>query len=445
MMADFDSTGMVQNVQVIIHWAMDRKIFVAKTAVVAVKERYYMKMRWQNPRAMRLFTTLLLLFLAGCNLPGSQRESPTPQGLAPTMTSEAVQILLMTQMSATLAPPTATLPPPPSPTSPSQPLATPTATLPTPRSDLCTDKAEFIKDVSVPDNTSFKPGERFTKTWRLRNSGDCTWSPQYALVFVAGDRMEAALEVPLNGYVPPNETVDLSVDLTAPAQSGQYQGQWMLQSADGSRFGLGEKADKPFWVRIVVSESISDLNLGKPTWRDTFKNAANWYLLETPNTQFRVKDGALVMEATPGGGEEWGLATHGAIQNFYMEVEFRGGDRCSGKDRYGLLFRAPNPNAGYVYGFSCEGRYRIYKWDGRNYNPLQEWTASSAILSGPNQTNRLGVWASGSTLKLYANNILLAELRDSTYLKGRFGLFIAAAESNPFRVFVQEIAYWLFD
>ncbi|RCK75046.1 MAG: hypothetical protein ANABAC_1763 [Anaerolineae bacterium] len=404
-----------------------------------------MKRLWKNRIFAWVTLALIMVFLVSCNFPASQLQTPPPESAAPTMTSEAVQILLMTQMAGTLAPPTATVPPAPSPTLPTRPTNTPTATLPTPRSDLCTDRAEFVKDVSVPDNTSFKPGERFNKTWRLRNSGDCTWSPQYALVFVEGDRLEAALEIPLTGYVQPQETVDLSVEMTAPLESGQYQGQWMLKSADGSRFGLGEKADKPFWVRIVVSETVSDLNLGSPTWRDTFKNAANWYLLETNTTEFKVKDGALIMEATPGGREEWGLATHAAIQDFYMQVEFRTGEQCSGKDRYGLLFRAPNPNAGYVYGFSCEGRFRIYKWDGSNYTPLQEWTASQAILSGANQTNRLGVWANGSTLKLYANNILLAEVRDSAYLKGRFGLFIAAAESDPFKVFVQEIAYWLLE
>lgn len=400
---------------------------------------------WQNRYFHWVSLGLVSLCLASCNLPGSQRQIPPAESSAPTMTSEAVQILLMTQMAGTLIPPTATVPPAPAPTLPNQPTTTPTATLPTPRSDLCTDQAEFVKDVSIPDNTTLKPGQRFTKTWRLRNRGDCTWSPQYALVFVEGDRMEAALEIPLSGYVPPNETIDLSVEMTAPSESGQYQGQWMLKSADGSRFGIGEKADKPFWVRIVVSETVSDLDLGAPTWRDTFKNANNWYLLQTANTEFKVKNGALIMEATPGGREEWGLATHAALQDFYMEVEFRTGEPCNGKDRYGLLFRAPNPNAGYVYGFSCEGRYRIYKWDGTNYAPLQEWTASAAILSGANQTNRLGVWANGSTLKLYANNILLTEIYDNTYLKGRFGLFIAAAESNPFKVFVEEIAYWLLE
>ncbi|MCS7247721.1 MAG: NBR1-Ig-like domain-containing protein [Anaerolineales bacterium] len=401
-----------------------------------------MRPSWHNLRTGCLILGILVLFLSGCNLPGLQSQALPDERIAPTRTAEAVQSLLMTQMAGTLAPPTAT-PTPPSPTAPSQATITPTATVATPRSDLCLDKAGFVEDITIPDNTVLKPGERFTKTWRLQNRGDCAWSPQYALVFVEGDRMDAPLEIPLAGYVKPNETVDLSVEMTAPAESGQYQGQWMLRSADGSRFGIGEKADKPFWVRIVVSDTVSDLNLGTPTWRDTFKNASNWYLLKTAYTEFRVKDGALVMEATPGGSDEWGLATHTAIQDFYMEVEFRTGEKCSGKDRYGLLFRAPSPNAGYVFGFSCEGRYRLYRWDGRNYNPLQEWTPSPAILSGPGQTNRLGVWAEGATLKLYANEVLLTELSDSTYLKGRFGLFIAAVESDPFKVFVEEIAYWL--
>lgn len=407
-----------------------------------------MNTKWQRSVIWRLVSGLLLLLSASCNLPGSQRQPSTAEGLSPTMTSEAVQILLMTQMAGTLAPATATVSPPPSPIPASQSPAerTPSATLPpTPLSEFCRDQAEFVKDVSVADNTAFRPGERFIKTWRLRNSGDCTWTPQYALVFVGGDRLEAATEIPLSGYVQPNETVDLSVEMTAPTESGQFQGQWMLKSADGSHFGIGEKADKPFWVRIVVSESVSDLALGTPTWRDTFKNANQWYLLETDHTKFNVKNGALLMQATPGGGEEWGLATHAAIQDFYMEVEFRSGESCRGKDRYGLLFRAPNPNAGYVYGFTCDGRFRIYQWDGKHYNPLQEWTASPAILSGANQTNRLGVWASGSTLKLYANDILLSEVHDSSYPRGRFGLFIAADESDPFIVFVQEIAYWLLD
>lgn len=392
---------------------------------------------------------VILLMVSACNLPASLKPAEEKSDTAPTQTSQAIQILLMTQMAGTLAPPTATVPPPPTPTPPTLETATPTAsptpTIPTPRSDLCTDKAEFVKDVSVPDNSLFQPGATFTKTWRLRNVGTCAWTPQYALVLAGGDAMGAPNEVPLTTYVDPGNVIDLSVSLTAPSQNGQYQAEWMIRSADGSRFGIGKNADKPFWVRISVSQTATDLNLGAPTWSDTFKNSANWYLLETAYTRFSVKNGNLVMETSPGGGDEWGLSNQKALTDFYMDVAFKTGNACSGKDRYGLLFRAPNPNAGYVFGFTCDGRFRLYKWDGANYSPLQEWKNSDAIHAGPDQSNRLSVWAKGNTLKLYANGVLLGEYIDATYTKGRFGLFIGAAESDPFKVFVEEIAYWLLE
>ena len=48
------------------------------------------------------------------------------------------------------------------------------------------DQAAFIRDVTVPDGSPFAPGETFTKTWRLQNTGTCTWTTSnYTLVYVA--------------------------------------------------------------------------------------------------------------------------------------------------------------------------------------------------------------------------------------------------------------------
>ena len=387
-----------------------------------------------------------IMILTACNLPATSLPTEQKELTVPTMTSEAVQILLMTQLAATFAAPTATIPPPtatqsytPTPTR----VQSATPTIATPRSDICTDKAEFIKDVTIAEGSVYSPSAAITKTWRVRNVGTCAWTPQYALIWVGGDAMSAPTEIPLTTYVDPGNTIDLSVPISAPAQDGQYQGQWLIRSADASRFGVGKNADQPLVVKITVSQTAADLNLGTPTWTDTFKNSANWYLLETEYTKFSIKSEKLVMKASPGGGDEWGIANIKPISDFYMEVNFTTGSQCSGKDRYGLLFRAPNPNVGYVFGFSCDGHFRFYKWDGANYMPLQEWKTSDAIQSGPNQTNRLSVWANSSTIKLYANGSLLGEYTDSTYSKGRFGLFIGAVDSNPFTVFAEDIRYWL--
>jgi hypothetical protein len=126
-----------------------------------------------------------------------------------------------------------------------------------------------------------------------------------------------------------------------------------------------------------------------------------------------------------------------------MEIKATTGEECSGLDRYGLLLRAPDPNEGYVYGFSCDGRFRIYKWDGENYRAIQEWKSPPHIKTGPDQTNLLGIWMSGDTIRLYANRILIGEYTDNTYDEGRFGLFIGSSETEDFEVYIDEVSYWL--
>ncbi len=115
------------------------------------------------------------------------------------------------------------------------------------------DRAQFVADVTVPDGTSFASGATFTKTWRLKNVGTCTWTTSYALVFSSGDQLGGPASVNLPKQVAPGQTVDLSLSLTAPGTAGHYLGNWMFKNASGSTFGLGLNADKPWWVEINVT------------------------------------------------------------------------------------------------------------------------------------------------------------------------------------------------
>ena len=121
---------------------------------------------------------------------------------------------------------------------------------------LC-DRVEFVTDVTIPDNTSIPGGAGFTKTWRLRNGGTCTWTTGYKLVFDHGDVLGGPAEISLNNTVNPGGTVDLPVNLVAPNSNGTYQGYWMLKNNSGAKFGLGSAANLAFWVKIVVENSGS--------------------------------------------------------------------------------------------------------------------------------------------------------------------------------------------
>ncbi len=129
---------------------------------------------------------------------------------------------------------------------------TPTATPPPTRCDW----AQFVKDVDVMDGDVFVPGANFIKTWRLKNIGTCSWTTDYDLVFVSGDRMDAEKTVPLRTTVRPGETVDISLKLIAPNKPGDYRGYWQLRNASDVLFGIGDKASGSFWVDIEVKEVL---------------------------------------------------------------------------------------------------------------------------------------------------------------------------------------------
>ncbi len=116
--------------------------------------------------------------------------------------------------------------------------------------------AGFIADVTVPDGTVFAPGAAFVKTWRLKNTGNCTWTRFYSLSYVTGDPLGATSSMTMP-TVPPGGTVDVSLNMNAPTTPGHYRGYWKLKDAHGVKFGLGLYGSISFFVDINVSSAVT--------------------------------------------------------------------------------------------------------------------------------------------------------------------------------------------
>ncbi|MCD6355641.1 MAG: hypothetical protein J7L66_00020, partial [Anaerolineaceae bacterium] len=114
------------------------------------------------------------------------------------------------------------------------------------------DNATFIEDVTVPDGEVFWQNERFTKTWKIENTGTTTWDSSYKLVYVDGPIMGEDLIVSIINPVEPGNQVTLSVRMTAPNALGSYVNYWRMMNGDGQFFGdmlymeilVGTTADK---------------------------------------------------------------------------------------------------------------------------------------------------------------------------------------------------------
>ena len=217
-----------------------------------------------KPTGIIITTILVLALVSACAPPSSPKTIP---GLAQTL---AVRTLVATQGVSYFASPTPTPPPAASnpyitpifvfdvyPSSTSIPSLTPIVSGLAVISDpgVCKNKAEFIQDVTCPDQTSMKGGQRFTKVWRLRNIGTCTWTKDYSLIFTAGDKVGGISPKPLGQVVKPGDFVEVGVDLIAPKDPNIYQGNWMLQDERGEIFGTGLGVRDVIWVSIIVGGS----------------------------------------------------------------------------------------------------------------------------------------------------------------------------------------------
>jgi hypothetical protein len=219
---------------------------------------------------------------------------------------------------------------------------TPAAAMPVraPAAQACTDRAQFVADVTVPDGTRYDPGAAFKKTWRLRNVGTCTWTTSYTMVFDTGAQMGSTTSVNLTNTAP-GQTVDVSVDMTAPNAAGHYIGYWKFKNASGTLFGIGVNANRSWWVEInvvggsapggVAYEFASESNAKSATWSSgagglTFPgtdNDAKGFALRQAQPKF--ESGVTASQA--------GLLvspqqiTNGYIQAVYPEFTVQNGDR----------------------------------------------------------------------------------------------------------------------
>lgn len=96
-------------------------------------------------------------------------------------------------------------------------------------------EARFVDDITIPDGTPVRPGARFTKTWRIRNSGETTWTDQFQLVFAGDERMGGPEFVTLPA-TRRGSTADVSVTLIAPTTPGVYRSTWRPRDPQGDFF-----------------------------------------------------------------------------------------------------------------------------------------------------------------------------------------------------------------
>jgi hypothetical protein len=199
---------------------------------------------------------LSLLWLAACR-PTVPTSTPTLD-LNPFRTEVAATVLAQVTRDLALTP---SVTPPSSPTATNLPTSTPSLTASPSPSATATlssgtpkagtqNQAQWVSQ-TIADDTIFAPGETFTMTWTLKNSGTSTWTAGYLLRYYSGNTFGAPKEISMGREVLPGGEIDISIHMKAPANPGSYRTDWVMSNENRANF------KEPVYLKIKVAVPVT--------------------------------------------------------------------------------------------------------------------------------------------------------------------------------------------
>jgi len=265
-------------------------------------------------------------------------------------------------------------------TPPESPTSTPVGRLPTPAASECIEGLTVLGESGYLDATPAGAGQTVERVWHVRNTGTCTWTPDYVLVPVEGVSFRRS-PLPLGETIAPNEETDLRLAVIAPPSPGFYSGGWALRSPEGALLGA---ASRPLRVRVNVGPAPAD-----PT-REVYNFVehmceARWVagsptrsgrLLPCPGYD-RDEGGYVVRIEAPRFStgileDEPALVLHppseagGLISGTFPSYNVQVGDQ------FRVLLGCSAGPAG------CQARYQLNVREGDTLSPAAEWVVSEA-------------------------------------------------------------------
>jgi len=199
----------------------------------------------------------------------------------------------------------------------------------------------------------------------------------------------------------------------------------------------------PLPPTATLSPDDPAVALGQPDVVDNFNNSSGWTLFDDECFKSEISDGKYVM--TNKGNLNISCWEMSALKekDMYLQTLVTMPEKCTPNDRFGMIFRAPDLNQGYLVGLTCDGRFFFYKWDGKKTITLIPPGSNPAILTGSGKENRLGVKAEGDSYTIYGNGILLGNAIDNQYTeKGLIGYFTGASAGEEFTVKFDDLSVW---
>jgi hypothetical protein len=191
--------------------------------------------------------------------------------------------------------------------------------------------------------------------------------------------------------------------------------------------------DTPSFIPTKSPASTEDLHpgVGSLSFSDSFVQSELWNTSGSEQASATVTRNRLVLSISgPGPLSIISLRSQPVLDDFYAETQVDI-SLCSGKDQYGMLFRASGNDDYYRFAVNCNGQLHLERLRAGEAYPLLDWFSSGDAPVGAPAQVKMGLWAVGREMRLFLNDHYQVSLLDPIFSSGTIGFFVFASGQSP--------------
>jgi hypothetical protein len=181
--------------------------------------------------------------------------------------------------------------------------------------------------------------------------------------------------------------------------------------------------------------------LGALLLDDDFSDLSAWPTNQSESSAAIISNGRFTLSTSLSGNVVLSTRNEPAFGDFYAEITASPG-LCEGEDEYGFIIRSASLGDQYRFGLSCDGRAKVDRILSAAASRPLGWISSPIIPSIMPSNVRLAVWASGSEMRFFVDDVFLFSLENAVIFEGGLGVYVRARGQGTLSVSFSDLQVW---
>ena len=182
-----------------------------------------------------------------------------------------------------------------------------------------------------------------------------------------------------------------------------------------------------------------------PTFSDDFEDgeASDWVTFPSDTVVYEIFEGTLEYVFSASNVLTWSELPV-SVTNYYLEADATIASSVA-EAEYGIIFNYVDSQNFYLYAVNNASRYSVWRLVNNGWEVVYDWSDSTALVAGEGNTNRLGLLVQDTTIRLIANDEVIADLDNSEAAAGGVALAAGTFEESDLIMSFDNVMLWDLD